>query len=74
MNYDNDESFIKYALVVSGIIVAIIALCFTFLTSCTLSFSNVDTHGQATDLIDEEQAASPVVSPVITAPTSLIPK
>lgn len=39
------------------------------LVSCTLSFSNVDTHGTATDLIEEEQAASPDVSPTLSVPT-----
>lgn len=29
------------------------------LNACTLSFQNVDTHGTATDLIDETQEASP---------------
>lgn len=32
------------------------------LTSCTLSFQNISTHGTATDLVDENQAASPTVS------------
>lgn len=29
------------------------------LSSCTLSFQNVDTHGAATDLIDENLSTSP---------------
>lgn len=29
------------------------------LSSCTLSFQNVDTHGTATDLIDENLETSP---------------
>lgn len=29
------------------------------MTSCTLSFQNISTHGVATDLVDEEQTASP---------------
>lgn len=38
------------------------------LVGCTLSFSVVDTHGTASDLIDEQQAASPTVSPDIELP------
>jgi len=38
------------------------------LVSCTLSFSNISTHGTATDLVDEEQTANPNVSPTINVP------
>jgi hypothetical protein len=38
------------------------------LVGCTLSFSIVDTHGTATDLIDEEQTATPNVSPTVNVP------
>ncbi len=44
-----------------------------FLTSCTLSFQNVSTHGTATDLIDENQAASPTVSTDIKAQVPGLP-
>jgi hypothetical protein len=27
-------------------------------SSCTISFQNISTHGQANDLVDEEQGAS----------------
>lgn len=39
-----------------------------FLSSCTLSFTNISTHGSATDLVDEEQTASPDVKPNISLP------
>jgi hypothetical protein len=39
-----------------------------FLSSCTLSFQNIETHGMASDLIDENQDASPEVSADITVP------
>lgn len=42
------------------------------LTGCTLSFQNVDTHGAATDLIDENQTSQPNISP--DASVSIIPK
>ena len=54
-------------------LICLITLPF-LLVSCTLSFSNISTHGTATDLIDEEQGASPTVSPAITVPISAIPK
>lgn len=31
------------------------------LTACTISFQNVSTHGQADDLIDEQQETTPSV-------------
>lgn len=40
------------------------------LAGCTLSFQNIDTHGTATDLVDEEQQASPTISPEV----SVVPK
>lgn len=41
-------------LLISGIFFMII-----FLSSCTLSFQNISTHGVATDLVDENQTATP---------------
>ncbi len=38
------------------------------MTSCTLSFQNISTHGVATDLVDENQSATADVKPVITVP------
>ncbi len=38
------------------------------LSSCTISFQNISTHGQATDLIDENQDAKADISPDITLP------
>ncbi len=35
------------------------------LTGCTISFSNVSTHGYANDLVDEDQEATADVSPDI---------
>lgn len=47
------------------ITVVMLPLC---LVGCTLSFSNISTHGTATDLVDENQDASPTVSPDIEIP------
>jgi hypothetical protein len=38
------------------------------LSSCTLSFQNISTHGTATDLVDENQSPQNDISPTITAP------
>lgn len=40
------------------------------LTGCTLSFQNIDTHGTATDLVEETQSATPNVSPSLTLPVN----
>jgi hypothetical protein len=31
------------------------------LTSCSISFQNLDTHGESSDLIDENQTTDPVL-------------
>ncbi len=45
-----------------------ISIVMMFFTSCTLSFTNISTHGTATDLVDEEQTTSPDVKPNISIP------
>jgi len=58
--------------IMSIVLIAILAfICFMMLDSCTLSFTNVDTHGTATDLVDETQTASPDVKTDLTLPGSL---
>lgn len=42
------------------------------LASCTISMQNISTHGTATDLVDENQAATADVKPVLTIPMSAI--
>ncbi len=48
-------------------LIALVVIPFLFV-SCTLSFSNISTHGTATDLVDEEQTAEPNIAPVIDVP------
>lgn len=50
------------------ILVGLIVFVLVFMTGCTLSFSNISTHGTATDLVDENQATSPTVSVPIKIP------
>jgi hypothetical protein len=51
------------------ILTAILAFCFFMvLDSCTLSFTNISTHGSASDLVDEEQTASPDVKTDLSLP------
>lgn len=38
------------------------------LCGCTLSMSNISTHGQASDVLDEQQEASPDISPTLSLP------
>lgn len=38
------------------------------MTSCTISFQNISTHGYANDLVDEEQGATADVKPNIQIP------
>jgi len=40
----------------------------TMLSSCTVSFQNISTHGTATDLVDEDQGATADVSPNVSIP------
>ena len=51
------------------IVLAMLALS---LTGCTLSLANFDTHGTATDLMQEDQAASPTVIPTLTIPAKAL--
>ncbi len=39
-----------------------------FLTGCTYSITQVHTQGTATDVVDEDQKADPVVSTSVTVP------
>ncbi len=43
------------------------SLCFV-LSACTISFQNVSTNGKASDVVDEEQEATPNISPNIDLP------
>lgn len=51
----------------------LISLFAGLLTACTLSFQNIDTHGTATDLVDDTQSNTPNVSPNISVPVSAVP-
>ena len=52
------------------IFIEIIIFCYLaiLMTSCTLSFQNISTHGVATDLVDENQAATADVKPNLNMP------
>lgn len=57
--------FITFSFLIT--ILGLIFFCL-MLGSCTLSFQNIDTHGTATDLVDENQSASPDIKPVTEIP------
>ncbi len=51
-------------------IIALMSVAF-LLSACTLSFQNVDTHGIAEDLIDENLSTTPTAN--VTVPVSPTP-
>lgn len=46
----------------------------TSLSSCTLSYQTICTHGTASDVVDETQTATPDVKADVTANVSAVPK
>ena len=52
----------------------VLILGFGFMCGCTISFQNISTHGTATDLVDENQAASPSTNATIPINVSAVPK
>ena len=55
-----DKSIIGNYIIFASIVVA--------LTGCGLTFQNIDTHGPATDLVDETETATPTISPTLNVP------
>ncbi len=47
-------------------------VCAVMLSSCTLSFQNISTHGTATDLVDQDQGATADVEPNIEIPVKAL--
>jgi hypothetical protein len=45
-------------------------LLMALLSSCTISMQNIDTHGTANDLVDDNQ--TPNVAPIMTFPLGAI--
>jgi len=48
-------------------------ICLLFLCSCTFSINQVHTQGEASDVVDEQQKASPQVSPTFSFPSDVLP-
>lgn len=49
--------------------IGLIIICiFIFFTGCTMTFTNVSTHGTASDVVDDTQTASPNTSMKATVP------
>lgn len=59
-----NKSFIILCLILLGTVLL-------FVTGCTFSLHNISTHGTATDLVDEEQEASPKTQ--LTIPSNFKP-
>ncbi len=45
----------------------LVSLLLYVLTSCTLSFQNISTHGNATDLVDDNLSTSPDLTVPLSA-------
>lgn len=56
----------EWVSIITSIIMFIFLLIIT--GSCTLSFQNISTHGTASDVVDEDQKASPDISPNFEIP------
>jgi hypothetical protein len=52
--------------------VALVSIC-AILAGCTISFTQIDTHGVTDQVGDEEQTATPTVSPTVNVPIGPMP-
>lgn len=59
--------------IVGFIIASFLISLMILITSCTISLTNISTHGVASDLVDEDMAATADVKPVISVPLSSLP-
>lgn len=64
---DHERLFLNVGFVLVVIILCIVAWS---LCSCTISFTNISTHGTANDLGDEDIQTDPNISPDISVPVS----
>lgn len=60
--------YVKLVFIMILSMLAVGALIMVTLTGCTMSFQNISTHGTATDLVDENQSASPKIATKIKMP------
>lgn len=61
-------NFIKEMLIFLLIISPLLIIFCIVMTSCTISFTNISTHGVADDVLQEDQAATARVSPNLNIP------
>ncbi len=66
----SEDQMLKTLGIVTGSIAALLVILTTalILCSCTISFQNIDTHGTASDVVDENQTASPDIKTDLTIP------
>ena len=55
------QIILLFAIPASAIIVWIITLC--CFSGCTLSFTNISTHGQSSDVVDEDISPTTTIDP-----------
>lgn len=65
MTEQEDSSYRAY-IYLFAILLAILGSI--LVSGCTLSFSNISTHGTATDVVDENQTAQPQIDTSVTVP------
>lgn len=54
--------YVKMVFILILTMLAVGALIMMTLTGCTISFQNISTHGTASDVVDETQDASPIIT------------
>lgn len=65
MKFDMFELTLFLNIIIGAVIVTLISI---ILCGCTISFTNISTHGTAQDVVDEEQSADPQIDADIDLP------
>lgn len=67
MELEESERLLRKIVTLFTILV-IILYFLLYMTSCTISFQNISTHGTATDLVDENQTPHNDIKPSLVIP------
>lgn len=68
-----EENNYKFPIKIGIVIGTVSWIICSIFCSCTISLSNISTHGTAQDLVDETQSASPRTQVTATVPVSAVP-
>lgn len=66
---DESENYLKAITLIFISLIIFIFIIFS-LTSCTISFQNISTHGTATDLVDQDQSPTNDIKPNLVIPVN----